>query len=131
MRFNNKIEIQFGKVPEEAATFRVPRLFLQPIIENSFKHALEKVLKGGLLIVTFEQEAHALIIVIEDNGGITEEEAASLRDRLDQVRSDEETTGLINVHQRLILHYGKEAGLRLSVGSLTGLRIEIHLPNRR
>lgn len=131
MRFKNKVEIRFGPLPEEAAGCKVPRLFLQPMLENSFKHALEKMLRNGLLVVSFELKPQSLAIVIEDNGGISEEEVALLRERLERTRSDEETTGLVNVHQRLILHYSKEAGLQLSVGDYAGLRIEIHLPNRR
>jgi len=131
MRFNNKIAISFGELPEEASGIKVPRLFLQPLIENSFRHALEKRLSGGVLLVAFELRSAELLIVIEDNGGIVDEKVIWLRERLEGERSEGETTGLINVHKRLILHFGTEAGLRLTVGQFAGLRIEIHLPFRR
>ncbi|MFD0715464.1 sensor histidine kinase [Paenibacillus sp. GCM10027626] len=131
MRFGSKVEISFGELPEEAYGIKVPRLFLQPLIENSFRHALERRLTGGILQVAFELRDTELIIVIEDNGGITDEEAGSLRKWLESEQSEGETTGMINVHKRLILHFGKEAGLRLTVGQFEGLRIEIHLPVRR
>jgi len=47
MRFSNRIKVYFDDMPEEYSKIQVPRLILQPIIENAFVHGLEKNLLMG------------------------------------------------------------------------------------
>jgi len=53
IRFSNRIQVRFAELPKAAEAIMVPRLILQPIIENAFVHSLEKRAKGGLLEVDF------------------------------------------------------------------------------
>ncbi|MFB5678880.1 sensor histidine kinase [Paenibacillus terreus] len=128
IRFSNRISVRFSEVPKEVELLAVPRLILQPIIENAFVHSLEKKAKGGLLEVDFGITKTELLIRIEDNGGIDEEKVAQLQTLLNTQQDVTVTTGMINVHRRLQIKYGGPAGLRISPGDLGGLRIIVVIP---
>lgn len=54
VRFANRIATYFGDLPEGTADIPVPRLILQPIIENAYIHALEKKAKHGKSIFSLK-----------------------------------------------------------------------------
>lgn len=121
---------------------RLPKMTIQPIIENAVKYGLEP--KGGLgyLRVSTEAQGNKLMIRIEDNGaGMDEETLARVRDILSHKQV--ETTngegngsrrgiGLRNVHDRLVMMFGETYGLyiesELHVGTV--VRITIPIPPR-
>lgn len=129
IRFAGRIETSFGELPPGAGALPVPRLLLQPIIENAFNHALEKMPRGGWLQVDIGLTQKALRIVVEDNGPeMTPAKLDELRLALRTQDDVRESTGMINVHRRLQIKYGDEAGLRLDIGARGGLRVEIVIP---
>ncbi|MGG3743096.1 sensor histidine kinase [Paenibacillus chibensis] len=121
---------------------RLPKMTIQPIIENAVKYGLEP--KGGLgyLRVSTEAQGNKLMIRIEDNGaGMDEETLDRVRDMLSHKQV--ETTngegngsrrgiGLRNVHDRLVMMFGETYGLyiesELHVGTV--VRITIPIPPR-
>ncbi|MDF2650414.1 MAG: hypothetical protein K0Q73_6219 [Paenibacillus sp.] len=129
VRFSNRINIVFDELPERFHDIRVPRLVLQPIIENAYQHGLgEKVLEGQLHI-RFEAAGQTLSISVEDNGpGLLEGEADKLLNRMNREEIEGESTGLINVHRRLQLKYGAEWGVSISQSSLGGLLVQMNIP---
>ncbi|GIP29831.1 hypothetical protein J23TS9_49610 [Paenibacillus sp. J23TS9] len=108
---------------------QVPRLVLQPIIENAYKHGIGAMTGPGELWVHSELKKDRLTICVEDNGNhLDDGKLEQLRVRLTySANRIEETTGLINVHRRIQLHYGAEFGLEVSRSSLGGLKVLIHL----
>lgn len=134
LRFSRRIRVQFGELPKEMETIKVPRLIIQPIIENAYEHSLEKMQDEGLLHVAFHLDNDEASIVIEENGnGLTDNEIEALNRRLERtsesVESPEspEVTGLINIHRRIALTYGESSGLVLSRSPLNGLRVQIRI----
>lgn len=129
MRFRKRLSIDFEDLPQQYNNLMVPRLILQPILENAFNHGLKDVASGGLLKVSFEEEAGTLVIKVEDNGeGVGEEELLQLQQRIKQTGDMEETTGLVNINKRLQLKFGKEYGLRLVQPETGGMCTELILP---
>ncbi len=57
LRFSRRIKVQFDELPEEMEHIKVPKLIVQPIIENAFEHSLEKKVDEGLLWVHFKKRA--------------------------------------------------------------------------
>ncbi|MFS0838347.1 sensor histidine kinase [Paenibacillus sp. 1P03SA] len=110
---------------------RVPRLILQPIIENAYKHALGSTPGAGMLRIWSRRDAKGIVIYVEDNGTtLTDEELDKLRKRLaDGGRELEETTGLVNVHRRIQLRYGAGYGITVDRSELGGLKAGIHIGN--
>jgi two-component system sensor histidine kinase YesM len=129
IRFQNRIEAFVDEVPEIAGSIRVPRLILQPIIENAYKHGLEKCEAGGLLKVRFHAEADRFMIDVENNGSIlTDEELLVMQRKLRNRDPGAETTGLLNVHRRLQIKYGETGGLTIDKGDMGGWKVSIRIP---
>ncbi len=124
--YGDRIDVLFEA---EEAPISVPRLILQPIIENAYKYALGNMLGTGELWVHSKKEEHAFYIFVEDNGeSISDEQIEALEKRLRySIDQMEETTGLLNVHRRIQLRYGEEFGISLARSELGGLQVIIKL----
>lgn len=112
-RFGNKINLEI-KIPEELYDYLIPKLILQPLIENSLEHGLtNKTGEWRILLTVMLIEETDLLITMEDNGiGITEERLVEIRESLN---NDTEKAlkrsvhiGLCNVNSRIRLKYGKD-----------------------
>lgn len=132
--YAGRIRVYFEELPEYAGGIMVPRLILQPVIENSYKHAFENKLHDAQLSVRFiesfsEDSFYTLTVVIEDNGeDLSDSKLIELQNKLDSKKVDmAEFSGLYNVHRRLGLRYGGQSGLQLSRSWLGGLKVEIIL----
>ncbi|CAK4815489.1 unnamed protein product [Aphanomyces euteiches] len=130
MRFADQIEVSFEELPAFYAQVKVPRLILQPIVENAYKHGLEHRISGGKLQVSFLAQDDSLLIMVEDTGKAVDETVLkSLQRRLENTDVTQETTGLINVHRRLSFRFGAGFGLSVSKGGLDGFKVTLKLPN--
>jgi len=128
-RFKGRIAVRFGELPAAYHSIKVPRLIMQPILENAYKYGLEPKKSQGLLQVEFRQERESLMIVIEDNGeALSDERLAEMAFSLRHVHLDTETTGMINVSRRLQLLLGEEAGLEVGRSEWGGMKVVIKLP---
>ncbi len=129
LRFYKRIDVRFDQLPAAYGQLKVPRLIVQPIIENAFEHSLEKKARNGIIEVRFERRDACLCIVIEDNGDrLTDELLESLAHNLVQPGEASETTGIVNIHRRLIITCGEGSGLRVARGDSGGLKVTIHIP---
>lgn len=122
MRFSSRMELRFEEVPEEHKLLRVPRLIIQPLLENAFGHGLGQKKSDGLVEVTFSVEDKYLFISVEDNGEELSEEALQNLKCLVSSQDREEVTGVFNVHRRLQLRFGNDCGLRFSRSKWGGLK---------
>lgn len=128
LRFSNRIEVDFQQLPAEFEGVIVPRLILQPVIENSFEHALEDMEKNGILSVSFEKSGDFLSINVEDNGRlITDSRLLEMSESLNRDDLNMEITGIINIHRRICLKFGPKSGITLSIGSHGGLRVTLNI----
>jgi Putative regulator of cell autolysis len=126
-RFSDRIHIEFEELPKEFNDFLVPRLILQPIIENAFEHGLENMEEDGVLKITFIDAEPFFEIHVEDNGSdITLEKLELLTGKLTENHS-EEITAIINIHRRLQIYFGENSGLTLKKNSLGGLEVIIRM----
>ncbi|GGD85388.1 sensor histidine kinase [Paenibacillus nasutitermitis] len=131
MRFHNRIEARIIEEPSPSMDIRLPRLILQPLVENVFQHGLRSVKAGGIIgMAQLALPDGGILIRVEDNGqDLSREDLDNLIRRLRHKPAPEaERTGLMNVHRRLQLMRGGNEGLRLSRSPLGGLRIEIEWP---
>jgi two-component system sensor histidine kinase YesM len=110
-------------VPETMQGERVPRLILQPLVENAIVHGIERTSEGNLIRIMGEQDDSFNRIVVEDNGGgLTGAQIEQLHHQLEEQMSDEIGCGTWNVHHRLFYQFGEGSGLHFEPGSLGGLR---------
>ncbi|WP_020619330.1 sensor histidine kinase [Paenibacillus daejeonensis] len=129
IRFGDHIVIQFGDIPEPLRRLTVPKLFLQPLIENAYHHGLEDRADKGLIDITFSRRETCAIITVEDNGESLDEAAIQqIRSLLEEPERPVDSEGLRNVLQRIRLHYGEQASLTADRSPLGGLRITMTIP---
>jgi two-component system sensor histidine kinase YesM len=116
------------RIPEDMMDISLPRLLIQPIVENAIVHGLEPKMGGGSIVITGEFSGEYMSLTIEDSGvGISEERLLHLKEQLNQPMDETTGYGLWNVHQRLKHWFGETAGLELASSStLTGLRVTIY-----
>lgn len=117
VRFNNKIKL---KVHCETDLYDciIPRLTLQPIVENAIEHGLLQVKKKKLLRISIRKVNDRLIIYVADNGcGMSPKQLVEKQNRLSNGNtsslSQSESIGLTNVKERLILVFGSNANMKL------------------
>ncbi|GAF66593.1 histidine kinase [Bacillus sp. TS-2] len=132
MRFSRRITVQFDDLPHNLEKIMVPKLIVQPIIENAYKYSLEKLTQHGFLRITFkEMNSNEIAIIVEDNGDILKgDEIIRLQQRLENKEEQGELTGLANIHRRLVLTYENGSGLYLSKSSLSGLQVELRIKQK-
>ncbi len=127
-RFRNRISMIFEDLPECLHDRIVPKVILQPVIENAFEHGLKNKIKDGLLKISFEYADDYFDIIIEDNGDeMTDEDIHHLQSLLDNDDDNLECTGLINIHRRIVLSCGKGSGVSVSRGELGGFKAVLHI----
>lgn len=128
VRFSKRIQVDFAPLPPEMGNIRVPKLIIQPIIENAYEHSLENTENEGMLRVSFEMDDHMARIIVEDNGEhLRDFEIEALKQRMIYDESTHEMTGMVNIHRRLLLMYGEMSGLFISRSELGGLKIVIQI----
>jgi two-component system, sensor histidine kinase YesM len=127
MRFSNRIHAEFDNLPEEYRNITVPRLIIQPIIENAFLHGLEDKINNGMISVSFLKCKNSLQIIIEDNGeNLSNDDLENMGKTLSEEYSGE-ITAIVNIHRRLRLKNGSESGLAFFRGELGGLKTVISI----
>ncbi|TDF99802.1 cache domain-containing sensor histidine kinase [Paenibacillus piri] len=133
-RFGNRLELRC-EIPEGLRQTPILKLTLQPLIENAVNHGLRRVKAGGCITIRAWLQNETLIATVSDNGeGIAETELAKLRYDLDAslshhpVRDATQGIGLLNIHQRIQLFYGKPYGLELSSKPGEGTKVALTIP---
>lgn len=116
-RFQNDFSYSL-EMPEEILDIPVPSMILQPLVENFFKHCYDKGYEQACLHIYGEIQGEHVHLVVENNGSsVTEEELRTLQNNIyDAVNEDDyslEHIGLKNIHDRLVLHFDRSAGILL------------------
>lgn len=122
IRFGERIRVFFPDLPAEMRGVHIPKLILQPIVENAYEHGLADVLEEGLIQVSFAKNEAFIEIAIEDNGaGLSPDQLSLLTEKLAKDSFTSEKTGILNVNRRLKILCGDSSGLVVSPSLLGGL----------
>ncbi len=132
IRMEDRLEVR-KNIDPEALCFRVPKLCIQTLVENSILHGLgggkESV---GIELTVSSGNGNILIRVRDDGAGIDEEELGKIREHFrSQTLSDSnQRMGLANLYNRLLLLYGEETELKLEseVGEASYTTVTLILP---
>lgn len=133
-RFKDKLEYSIQIRPEVRGCL-VPKLILQPIVENAMIHGLEKKIgKGYLSINLFIKSDDLYIQILDDGIGMDENKVQSLIEgthtSLDG-QSSGTGNGVFNVQNRIRLIYGADYGVRIESTLNVGTLFELILPTHR
>ncbi|MCA1033506.1 sensor histidine kinase [Bacillus infantis] len=133
IRFQDKIHYSM-QIDEAAKNCLVPKLILQPIVENAMIHGLEKKLENGYLLIKGYVKNDLLHIQIIDNGvGMDERTMSALLKGVYVNRDENKGTGngILNVQNRIKLLFGREYGLKIDSNENVGSVFEMTLPVHR
>lgn len=138
-RFENKFsfDIKVSQEDAEVYNYQVPKLSLQPIVENAIFHGLETKAADGKVTIRAYTTDKELVMVISDNGvGIAPDTLLQMQNalrtqgQLEMHKSSEHGNGiaLYNVNQRIKLLFGEAYGLYIYSTKGMGTDVEIWLP---
>lgn len=136
-RINLSVEYGSEEDREELCKCRMPKLTLQPIVENAIIHGIECKVGRGSIRIRVEATAKRLIITVSDDGvGMDEARLQKLNRELetpsfDFVNPDREKRGgiaIINVNSRIRLLFGEQYGVTIYSTEGIGTDVEVTLP---
>ena len=130
IRYKDRFQVEFliDKNVEECCTVK---LVVQPLLENAIYYGVGNMDEdeGGKIIVRGEQKGNDIFLSVEDNGmGMSQEVVDNLLTNSEKVPKHGSGVGLINVHTRIQLMFGKEYGLKIYSEPDEGTKAVIHIP---
>ena len=133
-RFRDRFTVEIRNV-EALEDTMLPKLTLQPVVENAILHGLADTLEDGRITVTVEQIGNDVQITVSDNGcGMTAEQLDALNRKINNRKAEEGDEGrhtgigMRNVDRRLKLHFGSEYGISIYSCKNVGTDVEIRIP---
>ena len=132
LRYDDAFELALD-IRDDTLALGVPKLILQPLVENAISHGLSGMTEGGVIRITSALgDAAALTLTVSDNGrGMDEDTIRRIATGLDQPEAEQDdqyNIGLSNVHQRIRILFGEGYGLSVSARKNHGTTVEIKMP---
>lgn len=121
-------------VEEKLRKCLVPKLILQPIVENSIIHGLGDMLDEAIIIITADVKEDKLILTVSDNGKGMEQSAAEellSEEKEEQYQKDRVHLGVRSVLKRVQILYGEEYGMTMESEPCRGMTVRLFLPDKR
>ncbi len=129
-RFGDEFEYEVI-VDEAAESCLLPKLIIQPLVENACVHGVESISHNRKVEIYVTVLNEKLIICVLDNGiGIEEPRLKELREMLSGGKKLSHSVGLYNVYQRLSLYYGQDFSMEIHSKENYGTDIDIIIPIR-
>lgn len=132
MRYHDSIEL-ITDIPDELSEYQIPKLTLQPVVENSILHGiLEKESKSGTIVITGWMENEDVVLLVSDDGvGIPPKILSTILSGNGNSQSGGTNIAVYNTHRRLQILYGNDYGLTYSSKLGEGTEVEIRFPAHR
>lgn len=130
MRFGSHLEARLAECPPEYAEKPVPRIIIQPLLENTFEHGIKDMRETGVISVQFEAEGNRLSIYVDDNGPNASDELIEKARTIlaaEEYNPNGDSVALSNIHRRIRMLYQPGSGLYVSRSPLGGFRSEIRM----
>jgi len=117
-------------IPEELGSYPIPKITIQPLVENALYHGIKNKRGTGKIHIRGEKQGQQLIIEIEDDGiGISKERLWQVRDGIQKkVLTGKDIYGLYNVNERIRLNFGEEYGIDIQSTYGEGTIVHVLLP---
>lgn len=120
-RFMERLEVKI--ICEEIPEINIPRLILQPLVENAIRHGVLKKANGGTVELKIIKSGDLVLFQVRDNGiGIAQERISNLLEGAEENQG----VGIINIHKRLVKYYGE--GLIIKSKLNSGSCVQFQIP---
>ena len=127
-RYMDKFEEEIC-CPAELRTYLIPKVILQPIVENAIFHGIAPMSGTGKLKILAEIKEGKLQILVEDNGiGMSKEVVNDLLNGKEHHTGDMRKIGMANVYQRIREICGNDYGFRIESQTGIGTKVILSLP---
>lgn len=130
IRFSERFTYEI-ECTQELKNLKIPKMILQPLVENAIHHGIELMIEGGKLRIQAARNNDGYVeIIISDNGvGIEEKKLRELHEKLESHQGNDEHIGVYNVHNRIKLRYGHPFGLSIESTLGQGTSVFITIPD--
>lgn len=130
-RYEDRLSYEIH-IQEELNDALLPKLTLQPLVENAVYHGIDPKIGQGKIVVDAETDGDDVLIHISDNGvGIKEKDLEDLMAELnhgEELFTKKDHIGIFNIHERIQRIYGNGYGLTISSIAGLGTRVTVRLP---
>ena len=129
-RFDDEFEYKFF-VDRKAYDCYLPKLIVQPLIENACVHGVESISYNRKVNIKVEIINNQLVVTVSDNGiGIDNKRLEEIKAMFNNSGKLDHSVGLYNVYQRLLLYYGENFSMDINSSKNKGTLITIKIPVR-
>ena len=127
MRYNSRLEYNI-QINETLMKYKIPKLLIQPIVENSITHGGRNTQCLTISITGIEVDGVMELCIEDDGQGIEEEKLNELYQMLNSDSVMTEHIGLYNAHKLIQLLYGKSYGLTIESKYGSGTKVILRIP---
>lgn len=128
-RYGDKVSVEISIDPK-IRKLKIPKLILQPIVENAIIHGIENKVGNGRIAITGKDNDGKILLQVEDDGLGMEEEiiAEILSEKPRQVTNEHTHIGIRNVDRRIRMYYGDQHHIVISSTLGIGTLVSINIP---
>lgn len=119
-------------VPEDLYEYKIPKITIQPLVENALYHGIKNKRGQGTITVTGKRNEKGFVLYVRDNGiGMTQERLNEVRAGIQKLSyTGKEIYGLYNVNERIRLNFGETYGISIESTYGEGTCVSISLPDQ-
>ncbi|MCT4544332.1 MAG: histidine kinase [Vallitalea sp.] len=132
LRFKSRIQVYSEPLPESYDNIIVPKLILQPLLENAYKHGLEAKIENGYIKISITTLDSYLVFTIEDNGDqLTKSDCAIIQSLLSSPLNEHDmgkTGALLNIAGRMKIFYQQDYLLQINLTPQGGALVTLKIP---
>lgn len=130
VRYGDKMTVEF-QIANDVLECMIPKLLVQPILENAIIHGVEDKIEESIIIVSIFRQNQDLYVIVEDDGvGMNQEAIERILDENSKIQGEHTSIGVKNVNQRIKMVFGNECGMQiqsvLGDGTKITLRMKVH-----
>ncbi|WP_178075880.1 cache domain-containing sensor histidine kinase [Paenibacillus oralis] len=124
-KYGQRIKLRIHADPA-LMNYKMPKLVLQPLVENAIVHGLEQVIDGGVIEVSITRAEQGIRFIVTDNGLGTDE--TKIHQMMTREGETKNVFALKNIDDRIKISYGPEYGLHFTSKHGGGTRVEVYIP---
>ena len=119
-------------VPEDLYEYKIPKITIQPLVENALYHGIKNKRGQGTITVSGKRNENGFVLYVRDNGiGMTQERLNEVRAGIQKLSyTGKEIYGLYNVNERIRLNFGETYGISIESTYGEGTCVSISLPDQ-